>query len=226
MASEKILEIACFNIQSAVIAEKNGADRIELCENYSEGGVTPSFEIIKEVRKKIKIPLHVIIRPRAGDFIYTASELQTMKEQILFCREHNINGVVFGILKEDNTVNVEANKSLKQLAGPLSVTFHRAIDQCAKINEEFQKLIDIGIDRVLTSGGQSSAPAGINVLADLQKQFGTQIRIMPGGGIRSANLSQLMESNCFEFHSAATTGTDIITDSLEVQTMRAILSGI
>jgi copper homeostasis protein len=223
MAPQRKLEIACFNIESALIAQANGADRIEFCENYSAGGVTPDYDSILELRKKISIPLHVIIRPRAGDFMYTAAEIESMKEQILFCKTNGIDGIVFGALTPAYTINASVCKNLVQLAGSLSLTFHRAIDQCKDIHAQVKLLIELGVHRVLTSAGKKSADEGIPELKLLNQNFGSDIIIMPGGGIRSTNISQIMQTGCHEFHSAAITNGSEQTDALEIKQLRSLL---
>lgn len=223
----KCLEIACFNLESAQLAQSAGADRIELCENYAEGGVTPSEELICEIRKHVNIPVHVIIRPRGGSFYYSELERYEMKNSILLCKQHNIHGVVIGCLLPDNTIDVKACKEFIELAGPMKVTFHRAIDVCKDIKTEIQKLIDLGIERVLTSAGKESAQAGKDILSNLQADFGDKIIILPGGGIRSSNLGELATiTNCNEYHSAAILKNTQVCDELEIKTMKRILNSL
>lgn len=224
MLSPRLLEIACFNLQSALTAQANGAHRIEFCENYSAGGVTPAYNSILEVRKNINLPLHVIIRPRAGKFVYTDAEIEQMKEQILFCKMHGIDGIVFGALTPENTVDVFICKELIGLAGSLSLTFHRAIDECGDLHSQMKHLADLGINRVLTSGGKINAIDGIQQLKRLNEDFGSHLIIMPGGGIRSTNISQIMQTGSHEFHSAAITGSSEHTDANEIKKLRSVLS--
>ncbi|MES2512501.1 MAG: copper homeostasis protein CutC [Bacteroidota bacterium] len=220
--SKYILEIACFEAKSCLLAEQAGADRIEFCADYEAGGITPAYEDILHVKKTLKIPLHVIIRPRSGNFVYTEKEIDIMRQLIWWCKENKVNGVVFGILNPDNSVNFEANKQLLELAKPMSVTFHRAIDQCRDIKKGFETIIELGFDKVLTSGGQQNALEGIEFLQHLQKQFGNKITIIPGGGIRSFNIEKLLGViNCFEFHSAATVNNEINTE--EIQRLKHII---
>lgn len=204
--SHKLLEVACFNPESCFIAERTGADRIEFCSDYSSGGVTPLRDDILKVKERLSIPLHVIIRPRAGNFVYSREEINIMKHDILFCKEHHVDGVVFGILNPDSTINKEITKELVEIAKPMSHTFHRAIDACGDMEKSVEQLIELGFKRVLTSGGKASAPEGMAQLAALQKHYGHQIIIMPGGGIRSNNIALLAASTqCAEFHTAAIT---------------------
>jgi len=225
MNSDEILEIACFNLESALLAESAGADRLELCENYKKGGLTPSHFLIHEACQKIKIPLHVIIRPRAGNFIYSDEEITKMREDILFCKENRLQGVVFGVLTNENKIDLSVCKSLIECARPMAVTFHRAIDACKDINSSCRDLINLGVDRVLTSGGSGNAADNIPSLIKLQEEFGKRIKIMPGGGIRSSNLSELRKTNCTEFHSAAIINESEICDSSEVKRLKKLLTG-
>jgi copper homeostasis protein len=220
-----LLEIACFNLESCLIAQEEGADRIELCENYKEGGVTPSEQVITEVRSKLKIPVHVIIRPRGGNFLYSLPEIETMKNSILFCKEQGIHGVVFGILNEDKTVNVAICEELVKLAKPMSVTFHRAVDECDDLRIEIEKLITLGVNRVLTSGGMPNAERGMDVIKNLQGHFQNKIIIMPGGGIRSAIISEIAKvTGAKEFHSSALLNNSFVADKNEIRLMKRILS--
>ena len=156
----KTLEIACFNLESAIIAQEMGADRIELCANYIEGGLTPSFQTIQDVKSKLRIPVHVIIRPRGGTFEYSEDEMEMMKQSIRFCKEQNVNGIVFGCLTNQGLIDVKRCNELISIAKSMSLNFHRAIDECKNFEDSFQTLIDLGFHRVLTSGGKSSALLG------------------------------------------------------------------
>lgn len=215
-----LLEIACFDLPSALAAAANGADRIELCENYSVGGITPPREIIKQAKKRIKIPIHVIIRPRGGNFVYSEEELSQMKADILFCKEQKINGIVFGILKSNRTVNAKANKKLLAICGAMQTTFHRAIDDCIEIEKQLTAVCKLGFNNVLTSGGKSNAELGIKTIYSLQKKFETKINIIPGGGIRAHNLKTIIKkSGCRQIHSSAN-----LCDLKELKKIKKIIS--
>lgn len=204
--SHKLLEVACFNPESCFIAERTGADRIEFCSDYSSGGVTPLRDDILKVKERLSIPLHVIIRPRAGNFVYSREEIETMKQDITFCREQGMDGIVIGALNPDNSIDSRACAFFVEMAGQMSCNFHRAIDACGDMEKSVEQLIELGFKRVLTSGGKASAPEGMAQLASLQKHYGHQIIIMPGGGIRSNNIALLAASTqCTEFHTAAIT---------------------
>jgi copper homeostasis protein len=215
-SSKYVLEIACFDVESCLLAEQAGAYRVEFCADYLAGGITPKHQDILNLKQLLKIPLHVIIRPRGGNFVYSNDDLNTMKQDIMFCKTCHVNGVVFGTLDSDNTINTDANKQLIELAKPMSVTFHRAIDECVDIETALCKLVDLGFTRVLTSGGQKNALNGVETIKNLQHKFQNKITIMPGGGIRSYNLKMvLQETGCYEFHSAALINNAINTEEIK-----------
>ena len=223
MPAAKLLEIACFNMASAAVAQEAGADRIELCENYNEGGLTPSQTLIAEARQKISIPLHVIIRSRGGDFNYSEEEAEVMKSAVAFCRSQQVNGIVFGALDKSNNVDIQLCRDIIKLAGPMSFTFHRAIDQCKNIDLAMEQLIDLGVNRVLTSGGAGNVIQNISKLKQLQNNYGRRIVIMPGGGLRASNIGQVMPCGCPEYHSAAITGSAAVADAEEIKKMKSFL---
>ena len=198
------LEVIAFNIESCVIAEQAGAHRIELCDNPGEGGTTPSYGFIKQARFKTKIDLFPIIRPRGGDFLYTEDEFQAMQYDVEWCKKLGCDGIVTGILTEHGDVDVERTKILVKLAYPMSVTFHRAFD---RTNDPFKAMEDIiycGCERILTSGQCPTANEGIELIASLVKKADNRIIIMPGSGIRSDNIKDLMiKTGATEFHSSA-----------------------
>jgi copper homeostasis protein len=211
---KKLLEVACFSVESCIKAQESGADRIEFCANYSLGGITPNHEEILRANELLNIPLHIIIRPRGGNFTYTAEEISVMKNDILFCKANGINGVVFGVLNSENEIDETICKELIELSMPMSITFHRAIDECKNIEDAFINLIKLGFTRVLTSGGRKSALDGIIEIKNCQIKFGDDIILMPGGGIRSSNIENIIsETNCHEYHSAAIVyDTDLVND--------------
>lgn len=202
--SHKLLEVACFDVGSCFMAEQAGADRIEFCSDYSSGGVTPLRDDILRVKERLSIPLHVIIRPRGGDFVYSKEEIETMKRDILFCKEHQVDGLVFGVLTHQHEVDIPTNEGLIGLCAGMTCTFHRAIDECSDLEKAFGEIITLGFHKVLTSGGKASALEGLETLKRLQEKFGRKITVMPGGGIRSHNIGLIAkETQCREFHSAA-----------------------
>ncbi len=154
------IEIACFNPESAMIAFENGADRIELCDGLAEGGTTPDFETVKQLRKKIDIPVFVMIRPRGGDFIYSDAEFEQMKHDLTQLKILQVNGFVFGILDEKDEVNREQNKELIELAKPYPCTFHRAFDRAKDLENSLEKVIECGFTTLLTSGQKPNVSEG------------------------------------------------------------------
>lgn len=202
----KKIEIACFNLESALIAQKAGADRVELCADMSVGGTTPTIEMIQRARKNLSIDLYVMIRPRGGNFAYSEAEFEQMKSEIETIKRLGVNGFVFGILKEDNTINIEQNKALVELAKPLPCTFHRAFDEVLDYEQALEDVISCGFSTILTSGTFPNVMKGKEVLEQLVIQANNRIEIMPGGGLRSTNISALDEMvNANWYHSSAIT---------------------
>ncbi|RZJ51276.1 MAG: copper homeostasis protein CutC [Flavobacterium sp.] len=219
------LEIACFNFESALIAQQSGADRIELCENMQLGGTTPNYILGVKVREELSIKMHVIIRPRGGDFVYSDEELVEMKQDIKQFKKLGVDGFVFGILNEDKTVNKAKNKELVDLANPLSCTFHRAFDVVADVEKSLEDIIDCGFETILTSGQGANVLEGISVIDKIQKLADGRIVIMPGGGLRSTN-AQLLEDKLKEetfFHTSAITTDSEIANPEEIRAILDIL---
>jgi copper homeostasis protein len=220
----KILEIACFNKTSALIAQKAGANRIELSVEYNVGGVSPPEDLIRQVLQEIKLPVHVLIRPRPGNFVYSKEELVQMEKQIEFCRSTHVSGLVFGVLDNEGNINANVCKQLIQLSGPMTACFHRAIDECMNQEKALEQLIELGFDSVLSSGGEKDALLGLKNLKHWQKTFGENISIIAGGGIRSSNLNLIMESGCRVYHSSGITDTIDTTSEQEIKQMKSILN--
>ncbi|MGI9552684.1 MAG: copper homeostasis protein CutC, partial [Aurantibacter sp.] len=177
-----IVEVCANSFESAVNAQRAGADRIELCSELSVGGITPSYALLKAVRKALDIPVHVLIRPRGGDFTYSDSEFGIMKEDVLLCREIGIDGIVSGVLHTDFSLDEKRTRILMEASDGMGFTFHRAFDWVSNPREVFAKLEAMGVDCILSSGQQNSALEGIGLLSELN-QKGTKCTIMPGGGI-------------------------------------------
>jgi len=200
------LEICVESVESAVAAEEGGAQRVELCSALSEGGLTPSAAMIKAARARIGIGVHVMIRPRSGDFVYSDDEFEVMREDIRFARQSGATGVVIGLLTADGEVDVERSRQLVELSRPMQVTFHRAIDISRSIEGALEGVIATGADRVLTSGAQQNAMLGAPMLGRLVTQAAGRIRIMAGGGVRAHNARQLAAlTGVEEFHAALRT---------------------
>jgi copper homeostasis protein len=220
-----LLEIACFNLQSCFPAQEAGADRIEFCSNYASGGLTPGWSDINACRLLLNIPVHVIIRPRKGNFVYSKSELRQMKLDILKCKSCNIDGVVFGILKDDDTIDETACAELLGLARPMHCTFHRAIDSCRDVFSAMETLIKLGFDSVLTSGTKENALAGAEILKELQSRYGKKINIIAGGSVRSGNIREIQStSGCTSLHSSALLNGLQTADPDEIKKMKSIIS--
>lgn len=183
-------------------AERGGADRLELCSELAVGGLTPSEEQMRHARARVRLPIFAMIRPRAGDFVYSTKEVDRMRSDIDAAKRLGMNGVVFGLLKRDLRVDVLRTKELVELARPLPVTFHRAFDACADLVEALEEVIDTGAARILTSGGAPTAPEGLGVLAGLLAAARERIGILPSGGINSSNIASVAEkTGAREFHS-------------------------
>ncbi len=200
----KIIFEACVDsIDSAILAEKAGADRIELCSDLDSGGLTPSYGLIRIVLERLSIPVNVLIRPRVGDFNYSTEEFEVMKQDTLFCRDSNVNGIVIGILNSDGTVDKERTFELIDIARPMSITFNRAFDFTRDPFEALDTLIVLGADRILTSGLDNNALAGIEMIKKLVDQAKNKIIIMPGGGVNENNAAKILKnSGAKEIHAS------------------------
>ncbi|WP_103072556.1 copper homeostasis protein CutC [Aquimarina sediminis] len=203
---KKKLEICCYSTESAIHAEKYGADRVELCDNYLEGGTTPSYATIQHSIEKLMIPVNVIVRPRGGDFLYTKTEYEIIKKDVLEIKKLNANGIVIGFLKANGEVDIQRTKTIVDIAKPMEVTFHRAIDMCKNPLSALKQLKEIGVTRVLTSGAKKTALEGTDLISELVQQADGKIIIMPGSGVTEKNLKELIQkTKATEFHSSAKT---------------------
>ena len=198
------LEICANSVTSALAAQDGGADRVELCQNLDLGGTTPSLGQVWLARAGLTIGTHVLIRPRGGDFLYSALEFQEMKADIAFCKEIKCDGVVIGLLLADGRVDTVRTAELVELARPMQVTFHRAFDRCKDPVGALESIIDIGCDRLLTSGLKNTAWEGTETITKLIKQANGRIDVMPGAGINEQNIARIAESTgATSFHSSA-----------------------
>lgn len=203
------LEVIGFTIEGCILAQSAGAHRIELCDNPGDGGTTPSHGFIKAAREKLQIGLFPIIRPRGGDFFYTEEEFEIMKTDINLCKQLGCDGVVIGLLKADGTIDKKRNAALVELAYPLGVTFHRAFDRTADAFKAMEDIIEIGCERILTSGQKPNALDGADLVAQLIEQADERIIIMPGSGVRSDNIMELAKrTGASEFHTSARINTE------------------
>ncbi|XP_014555167.1 hypothetical protein COCVIDRAFT_103201 [Bipolaris victoriae FI3] len=220
-----MLEIAAFTAPSAILAFQSGASRIELCTSYPFGGITPSLSTLSHVRSATRLPITVMIRPRGGDFIYTASEYSTMESEIASLKDL-ADGFVFGILDKEGRVDEERCKRLVRLAEPRACTFHRAIDAVRDLEEGVEAVVRCGFKRLLTSGGEKSAVEGVERIRGLQEVFGDRIEIIAGGGVRSGNVAVVKGTGVPWVHSAAVTGEGEEVDGEEVGRIRGVLEGL
>jgi copper homeostasis protein len=188
-----LIEVAAFTPNAALAAYKAGADRIELCSGYAEGGLSPSAATIMWVREKVTVPMHVMIRPRIGDFVYNEAEKEIMLRDIQFCKDHKVDGIVAGALTDEGEIDAGFTRELVKAAYPMSVTFHRAFDLCRDLPTALEGLIKCGVHRVLTSGGEANCIAGLQIIAELLKQAEGRIIILPGGGINPENVSKIFK---------------------------------
>lgn len=199
-----LLEIAANSVASALAAQEGGADRIELCSALELGGLTPSHATIALVRERLRIPVYVLIRPRAGDFLYSDIELETMRLNIEACKALHCDGVVMGVLDADGDIDVARCSALIAAAGNLGVTFHRAFDMVRDQSRALEDIVALGCERVLTSGAHSSAREGADTIRDLVAQAGERIAIMAGAGIHADNIAAVRTSTgAREFHASA-----------------------
>lgn len=200
------LEVIAFTIESCLLIEQAGAHRIELCDNPADGGTTPSYGFLKEARERTSLDLYPMIRPRGGDFLYSDEEFHIMKKDVQLCKELGCEGVVIGLLNSDGTIDEKRTAALVEQAYPMGVTFHRAFDRVRDGMEALETLINIGCERILTSGLTPNVTEGISFLTDLVKAADERIIIMPGSGVRSSNIAVLaQQTGATEFHTSART---------------------
>ncbi|KUJ06644.1 copper homeostasis protein CutC [Mollisia scopiformis] len=220
-----LLEIACFNIESGLIAQAAGADRIELCKNQQLGGTTPLLSDFQELKKHVEIPINVMIRPRGGDFTYDVNEIQQMGVELESFRDHGADGFVFGILGAGK-VDIEKCRDLIEKAQGLPCTFHRAFDEIAEKDmlEQLNVLMECGFTSVLSSGGQKNAQEGIEVLKRLVETSKRRIDVIVGGGVRSTNLQEIERATgSGTFHSSAIVDGGEVTSKEEVEALKGIV---
>ena len=196
-------EICSGSLQSALNAQEAGAHRVELCSALSLGGITPSYGFIELARKRLKIDVNVLIRPRQGDFLYDSEEIAVMIRDIMACAQMGVNGVVIGALDPFGNIDMDACRAMVAVAkhNGLSVTFHRAIDRACNIMEALEDVISLGVDRILTSGGKPTALEGLETLAQMNSVAAGRVLIMPGSGVNAGNIKEILSaSDATEIH--------------------------
>ncbi|MCK8481104.1 copper homeostasis protein CutC [Psychroserpens algicola] len=198
-----LLEICANSYQSAKHAQDAGADRIELCSELAVGGITPSYGVIKQVVSELDIETYVLIRPRSGNFCYSEKEFEVIKNDIQICKTIGCHGIVSGVLKNDNSIDIERTRELIELSKPLPFTFHRAFDLVQNPKEALEQLIVLGANRILTSGQQPKAIAGIALLKMLKQHAQNRIIILAGSGISSENAAAFKTAGLDEIHASA-----------------------
>lgn len=216
-----ILEICANSFQSAKNAQEAGADRIELCQELSVGGITPSYGLLKKVKKELSIETMVLIRPRSGNFCYSTADFDVMIRDIQFCKELGFQGIVSGVLNEDNTIDIKRTKELIALSKPLSFTFHRAFDEVQNPEKALLQLIELKVARILTSGQESSAEKGINLLKKLSHQAGNKITIMPGSGINVSNAKLFKDAGFTDIHTSASKPINKVVNASVFKTIQS-----
>jgi copper homeostasis protein len=228
MANSTVLEISVESADAAVSAERGGADRIELCAEARLGGVTPSRELMIATRARLTIPIFAMIRPRAGDFVYSAEEFAAMRAGIEEARQLGVDGLVLGILTAQRHVDLARTRELVEVGEGMPVTFHRAIDEAADFGEAVEAIIAAGARRILTSGGKATALEGAEVIARAVAKVGKRIVIVPGAGINPQNVQEVVRrTKAKEFHSGLSSvlghGADVTKFEAEVRRLRARL---
>jgi copper homeostasis protein len=210
-----LLEICCGSIDDAIAAEKGGADRVELCSALFVGGLTPSVGTIQEAKRRLKIPIMVMVRPRGGGFAYSEAELASMERDTEAAVENGAEGVVFGILQSCGRIDMPRCRRIRQLIGKRQAVFHRAFDVTPDPFEALEQLVDLGITRVLTSGQKDSVPEGVGLIKELTERAGDRIEILPGGGIQVWNVKEMVERiGCRQVHlTASKTVSDTSTQA-------------
>ena len=202
MPREYKLEISVESVGAAMAAERGGANRIEICGDLSVGGVTPAASLMMGTRANVQAPIFAMIRPRAGDFVYSDEEFAAMKQSIRLAKQLQVDGVVLGILTADSRIDVARTRELVRLVSPGPVTFHRAFDECAgDLREALEDVIETGATRLLTSGGKRTAPEALDLIGELVRIAGERLVVMPGSGLHSGNIREAVaKTGAREFH--------------------------
>ena len=188
---KKVIEVCLDSVESIMAAEKGGADRVELCSDLFEGGLSPSIGMVRVAKRLTHVPINAMVRPRGGDFCYSDVDFEVMCAEVEAFKAEGVNAIVFGILTPEGDVDIDRSRRIVELARPLAVTFHRAFDMTRDLSKSLEDLVSLGIERVLTSGGESSVAEGADTLKALVEQAGDRIVVMPGCGIKERNFRKL-----------------------------------
>lgn len=218
-----IVEVCVDSVESAMAAQAGGADRVELCDNLVEGGTTPSVGAMELARQNLTIAVNVMIRPRGGDFCYSDVEFQVMRIDVQAAKQSGVDGIVIGILKPDGEIDKERTRELLELARPMSVTFHRAFDMTRDPYEALQDLIELGVNRVLTSGQENSVLEGLDLIADLVQEARGRIIVMPGGGITERNIKKIIATS--QAREAHVLGSAVVESPMRFRNTRPFMGG-
>jgi copper homeostasis protein len=201
MANSYSLEISVESVEAALAAEHGGAQRIELCSNTREGGTTPSVELLRVVRERVRLPIFSMVRPRGGNFVYSDVEFAAMQDAIDIAKRMRMDGIVLGLLHSDGRVDIERSRQLVARAAPIPVTFHRAFDESTELRTALEDVIQTGAVRLLTSGGKNTAPEALDVLGNLVRLAANRIAVMPGSGLHAGNIREAVRlTGAREFH--------------------------
>ncbi len=213
-----LIEVLVESVESARAAVAGGADRLEVCQNLFEGGTSPSVGLVAAIRRAVAVPINVMVRPRGGDFCYSDDEFDVMARDLRAFADAGADGIVLGILGPDGTVDAERTARLVAMARPLPVTFHRAIDMTRDVFEALETLVGLGVDRVLTSGGEATVLEGVETIAAMVRGAGNRIVVMPGGGIRERNVERVVrETGAREIH---VSGSKSVSSRMEYRNTR------
>jgi copper homeostasis protein len=214
------IEVSISGVESALAAQAGGADRVELCENLLEGGTTPSFGTVELVRRHLDIEVNVIVRPRGGDFCYSAAEFAVMRRDVQVAKDLGLQGAVFGILSPDGNVDRRRIQELVALARPMHVTFHRAFDMACDPITALSDLVELGVERVLTSGHGPSALDGLPVLAELVRRAGSRIQVMAAGGIKAGNVARVLAGSGVVAVHTGSACAEIVDSAMEYRNLQ------
>jgi len=221
------LEVACFNLESVAVAAQSKADRVEFCAEFNLGGTTPSYADTQKARRLFSKELLVMIRPRGGDFNYSEMEFEAMKHSILELKDTGIDGFVFGILTQNNQIDFQRNSELVALASPFPCSFHRAIDHTDAYLKAIKTCIEMGFKTILTSGNASKIDLGMEAVQEAIVQFGNQIQLMPGGGLRSSNALKIKDiTQASYFHTSGIVDDSEIANLSEINALKNVISNV